>query len=210
MPLSQQDLDVRLQKIGCCTGAQAKQLAQYYMYGSECNEEQLQKLTILNAYLDILTCYKVQTTTDTNWAYQFDLINIKELPIGSVIQIFIGGNLVAQTITRDSNTCEILNALNNALLGNEDVISSLVNCGGSVATITTIVPCSMTPAYARAYYEVEGEVYYYQYPVYIAQEGKCITGDKDNCITEEQIEVILENIAIMCKDCFKPNGFAYY
>lgn len=210
MALSQQDLDVRLQKIGCCAGAQAKLLAQYYMYGSECKEEQLQKLTILNAYLDILSCYKVQATTDTNWVYTIDVTGVKLLPSGSQIDIFIGGELITSYITRTTEYCNEVSALNDAILTNPDVISATGICALSGSTITITVPCDMTPAYVKTYYN-DGDVDYTSYfPVYVQQEGKCITGDEDNCVTEEQVEVILENIAIMCKECFKPNGFAYY
>lgn len=221
MALSQQDLDVRLQKIGCCTGAQAKQLAQYYMYGSECNEEQLQKLTLLNAYLDILSCYKVQATTDTDWVYVFDFSTIKSLPVSipgyiyTELEIFIGGNSMGSVSINSGNTCGILGDLNNQISQNENIISSVLTCGENDIYITTTAKCNMSPAYARAYFTIdfgsELQLYYMIYfPVYVQQKGKCITGDKDNCVTEKQVEVILENIAIMCKDCFKPNGFAYY
>lgn len=210
MALSQQDLDVRLQKIGCCAGAQAKLLAQYYMYGSECKEEQLQKLTILNAYLDILSCYKVQATTDTNWIYVIDLDQIKLLPAGAQIDVFIGGELITSYTTKTTETCNEIGGLNTAILTNSDIISSVNVCNETTKQITVTVPCDMTPAYVKGYYN-DGDVDYTSYfPVYVSQEGKCITGDEDNCVTEEQVEVILENIAIMCKECFKPNGFAYY
>lgn len=210
MALSQQDLDVRLQKIGCCAGAQAKLLAQYYMYGSECKEEQLQKLTILNAYLDILSCYKVQATTATDWVYVVDVDSIKSLPIGAQIDVFIGGELIATYITKTTETCNEIGGLNVAISNNPNVISSIGSCAKSDNTITITVPCNMTPAYVKTYYGADTTDYTSYFPVYVAQEGKCITGDEDNCVTEEQIEVILENIAIMCKECFKPNGFAYY
>lgn len=210
MALSQQDLDVRLQKIGCCTGAQAKQLAQYYMYGSECKEEQLQKLTILNAYLDILSCYKVQATTGTDWIYVVDVDNIKLLPAGAQIDVYIGGELITSYITKTTEACNEINALNNAILSNPSIISSIDVCNETTKEITITVPCNMTPAYVKAYYQLDATEYTIYFPIYVAQEGKCITGDEDNCVTEEQVEVILENIAIMCKECFKPNGFAYY
>lgn len=212
MTLSQQDLNVRLQKTGCCVGQEAKRLAQYYLYGSECAEEQLQKVTILNAYLDILSCYKVQATTATNWEYVFDLYAIKVLPIGSVIDVFIGGELITSYTTQTVEICTELNSLAAVIQANSNVISVTTVCNIEInkAEITVTVPCNMSPAYVKSYYSTADTDVTTYYNVYTKQEGKCITQDEDNCITEEQINKIVENISVMCKDCFKPAGFAYY
>lgn len=239
MSLSQQDLNVRLQKIGCCTGEQAKLAARYYLYGSECAEEQLQKLTLLNAYLDILSCYNVQSTTATNWTYQIDLSSLIEyqntITQDDTFNLYINGELIASyVVSQDGlDICTHVGNITSVLLNSEKVISVDSSCNEIAATINVTVDCSMTNAYFIYSNNVQfaevsvnvnqkinsgveviaqdtkiGSVIYL--PIYVVQQGKCITGDKDNCITEAQLEIILENIAIMCKDCFKPNGFAYY
>ena len=128
MALSQQDLEVRLQKTGCCVGHEAKRLAQYYLYGSECAEEQLQKVTILNAYLDILSCYKVQATTATNWIYVIDLNDITLLGLDSTIEIYIGGELIVEYIIISENICDELDNIVTAIKANSNIIDATFLC----------------------------------------------------------------------------------
>ncbi len=210
MSLSQQDLNVRLQKIGCCTGEQAKLAARYYLYGSECAEEQLQKLTLLNAYLDILSCYNVQSTTNTDWYYEIDFSYLTAINIGDVFKIYINGQLILDYTTTTIDKCSEITSMVNLLLANPDIISVVSYCNISNAGIRIKVGCDMILPYCIRGYGVDDSYKAVYLPIYTLEKGKCITGDADNCITEAQVEVMLENIAIMCKDCFKPNGFGYY
>jgi hypothetical protein len=211
MSLSQQDLNVRLQKIGCCTGEQAKLAARYYLYGSECAEEQLQKLTLLNAYLDILSCYKTQSTTETSWSYVFDLGSIKSVSIGDIFNIYINGEVIVNYVSATENICTVNTDIRTLLQANESISSVTGFCNDSGSQIKIVASCDMILPYITYTHDLGEGLYETEYlPIYTAQEGKCIIGDADNCITEAQVEVMLENIAIMCKDCFKPNGFGYY
>jgi len=216
MNLSQQDLNVRLQKTGCCVGQEAKRLAQYYLYGSECAEEQLQKVTILNAYLDILSCYQVENTTSTNWVYFLDFTDLLDYYFGTTntIKIIIGDQIVLDYVAPVEYTlCGLVTYMCGLIEANPNIISAVPTCDGKNVSMTITAACNMTPASATVYKEYDGypnDSELYNVPTFTVQSGKCPNNGEDNCVTEEQINKIIENISVMCKDCFKPAGFAYY
>ena len=57
--ISQQDLDVRMQLTGCKFGQLTNEFADNLKYGRKCIVENQRNLVLLNAYLELLECYKV-------------------------------------------------------------------------------------------------------------------------------------------------------
>lgn len=206
MALNQTDLDVRIQQAVCCAGKEAKKLSQFYMYGSDCKEEQLDKLTLLNAYIDILRCYNVQADDDTDWEYYIVYEMADGVSVGDVFEIFAGGSLLLSYTAASTNVCTVFNAIAAALTLITGV-SGRATCGETLSRIVITVPCEDAPVFVKITRIDNTEVYI---PLQVSVEGKCETGDSDNCVTEEQIETIVENIAKMCKICFQAPGFAYY
>jgi hypothetical protein len=61
--ISQQDLDVRMQLTGCKFGQLTNEFADNLKYGRKCIVENQRNLVLLNAYLELLECYKVASGT---------------------------------------------------------------------------------------------------------------------------------------------------
>lgn len=215
MALSQQDIDVRLQQLGCCIGAEAKKLANYYMYGSECKEEQLQKLTLLNAYADMLSCYSVQATANTDNIFLVSFTDVYKTNFlaGNIVHFYLGdGEVYTYTVT-GGVACTEINDIANGItnlpdLG--DIIEVSAACNGSKAEVFIETTCGAKDLQVIMTQVIDEVTYETIIPVQLYQEGKCETTDDDNCITEDQVNTIVENIAKTCKKCFKSEGFAYY
>jgi hypothetical protein len=207
MALSQTDLDVRLQQLGCCIGKEAKKLQQYYAWGSDCVEEQLNKVLLLEAYAEILKCYKVQATSETRWTYVATFDTKDSMSVGDTIEIFGNGLLLLEYTVASTTECTVVTALSNLLAEVSGIGISRPSCGASQITMTFDADCEITPVFIK-YTTQEGDISYI--PVSVYEEGECESGDDDNCITEDQLNVILENISRLCKVCFQPEGFAYY
>ncbi len=215
MAINSTDLQVYLQNLGCCAGLEAKKLANYYMYGSECKEEQLQKLTLLNAYTDMLRCYSVQSTEATNNIFLVSFTDVYKVNFlaGNIVHFYLGDEEVYTYTVTGGVACTEINTMISDLLNLADpgdIVNVEGTCTGSRAEIFIETTCAAKDLQVVMSQLIDEEAYLTIIPVQLYQEGKCETDDDDNCITEDQVETIIENIAKFCKKCFKAPGFAYY
>ena len=213
---SKQDIEVRLQLSTCCAGRKASKLAKQLLHGSDCLEQSFREFSLLSNYIEILKCYK--TPLDAIPAYinynangwsggtNFNLIFTFNFLIGVSNQVVVTGQtsidgaltaMAAAINTANGETIAEYDEEHNILtieyptagiIGNGKLLSAITASGVGVPTITPT-----TATFAGGVAEVTAE-----------------DVEDLNCVTEDQLQIIFENISKICNICFKPLGFTYY
>jgi len=197
--ISQQDLDVRMQLTGCKFGQLTNEFADNLKYGRKCIVENQRNLVLLNAYLELLECYKVA------------LIIEEQLSTGSItlsyntgtISISIGGVLITppMPIINSGEIDDIVSLFNDS---QSEIIASSNN-GNSQFTLNFSGPC--TDSTINILYEnIKDST---TYPVEVIGGVCASTTEYKNCITEEQLALMLDKISKLINICFQPYDFTY-
>lgn len=197
--ISQQDLDVRLQLTGCKFSQLTNEFADNLKYGRKCIVENQRNLVLLNAYLELLECYKVK------------LIIEEQLSTGS-----ISFNFAAASISILINEVEITPLLmiedyydveyivSQFNLNQSEIVASSNN-GNSDFTLNFTGPC--TNSVIDILYDDGKESTTYTVDV---KGGVCAsTTVYKNCITEEELALMLDKISKLINICFQPYDFTY-
>ena len=101
--INQQDLNVRLQLAGCKFSDLAQRFNKDLLYGRKCVTENRTDLMLLNVYLEILECYKL----DKPEVESVGSFQITTLSIGYTLEIFVNGvsiTGVQTSVTTNRNT----------------------------------------------------------------------------------------------------------
>ena len=197
--ISQQDLDVRMQLTGCKFGQLTNEFADNLKYGRKCIVENQRNLVLLNAYLELLECYKVA------------LIIKEQLSTGS-----ISFNFAAASISILINEVEITPLLmiedyydveyivSQFNLNQSEIVASSNNGSGDF-TLNFTGQC--TDSVINILYNDDKESATYTVNV---TGGVCAsTTVYKNCITEEQLALMLDKISKLINICFQPYDFTY-
>lgn len=197
--ISQQDLDVRMQLTGCKFSQLTNEFADNLKYGRKCIVENQRNLVLLNAYLELLECYKVA------------LIIKEQLSTGS-----ISFNFAAASISILINEVEITPLLmiedyydveyivSQFNLNQSEIVASSDN-GNSDFTLNFTGPC--TNSVIDILYDDGKESATYTVNV---TDGVCAsTTVYKNCITEEELALMLDKISKLINICFQPYDFTY-
>ena len=197
--ISQQDLDVRMQLTGCKFGQLTNEFADNLKYGRKCIVENQRNLVLLNAYLELLECYKVASIIE------------EQLSTGS-----ISFNFAAASISILINEVEITPLLmiedyydveyivSQFNLNQSEIVASSNN-GNSDFTLNFTGPC--TNSVIDILYDDGEESTTYTVNV---TGGVCAsTTIYKNCITEEQLALMLDKISKLINICFQPYDFTY-
>ena len=197
--ISQQDLDVRMQLTGCKFGQLTNEFADNLKYGRKCIVENQRNLVLLNAYLELLECYKVASIIE------------EQLSTGS-----ISFNFAAASISILINEVEITPLLmiedyydveyivSQFNLNQSEIVASSNN-GNSDFTLNFTGPC--TNSVIDILYDDGEESTTYTVNV---TGGVCAsTTVYKNCITEEQLALMLDKISKLINICFQPYDFTY-
>lgn len=198
--ISQQDLDVRLQLTGCKFGQLTNEFADNLKYGRKCIIENQRNLVLLNAYLELLECYKVALIIEeqpSTGAITFDYNLV------ATISISIDGALITPPMPTNNSAKvdDIVNLFNDS---QSEIIASSNN-GNNNFTLNFTGPC--TNAVVDVLYTTAKDSI--NYPVAV-EGGVCAsTTVYKNCITEEQLALMLDKISKLINICFQPYDFTY-
>ena len=197
--ISQQDLDVRMQLTGCKFGQLTNEFADNLKYGRKCIVENQRNLVLLNAYLELLECYKVASIIE------------EQLSTGS-----ISFNFAAASISILINEVEITPLLmiedyydveyivSQFNLNQSEIVASSNNGSGDF-TLNFTGQC--TDSVINILYNDDKESATYTVNV---TGGVCAsTTVYKNCITEEQLALMLDKISKLINICFQPYDFTY-
>lgn len=186
MAISQQSLDVRLQKLICCIGDLAGQIADSLAIGG-CYTEKLQKLKILNGYLEALKCYSIEDE-DINATGTLTLTGVASSDLS--IEVLVNGISISGIYNTTSTVVGTQASLLTAAINSyQSAYTAVHTIGTGIITITGI--CSDDPLTVDA---DEG--------ITITATG--LTGGhcSTNCLTEEQVLEMFERVSKYCNICF--------
>ena len=205
MSISQQDLTVRLQLASCAYSELANSFANNLKYGRKCAIDNEKTLLLLNAYIELIECYKLDSVEVKSIGYY----NIETVFVSlfDTYEAYIDGVLMAGP----------LSILDYTELGvfidtfNEN--ASIYSPGYSVAYVPSALkmielafsgPCSGGSVTMVHNLESGSET-----TVVELTGGVCKGVKYNNCISEKQLLSIFDRISKITGVCFQPLGFTY-
>ncbi len=185
--ISQNSLDIRLQKLICCIGTLGGKIADNLSIGS-CYTEKLEKLKILIGYLEALECYSI-SDEDILATGTIKLISIPTS--GVEINILVNGISISGIFT---TTATGINSQSNALVNQinsyQSTYVATYTLGSQTITLTGLCTndtISLTTSDEKLTYTVIG-----------FSGGYCSI----NCLTEDQVLEMFERVSKYCEICF--------
>jgi len=198
--ISQQDLDVRMQLTGCKFGQLTNEFADNLKYGRKCIVENQRNLVLLNAYLELLECYKVALIIEEQLSTGSITLSYD---ISATISISIGDLLITSPMPIDNS--EEINDIVNLFNTNQSEIVVSSDNENNYFTLNFSGPC--TDSVIDILYSDGEESTTYTVNV---EGGICASvTEYKNCITEEQIALMLDKISKLINICFQPYDFTY-
>jgi hypothetical protein len=198
--ISQQDLDVRMQLTGCKFGQLTNEFADNLKYGRKCIVENQRNLVLLNAYLELLECYKVALIIEEQLSTGSITLSYD---ISATISISIGDLLITSPMPIDNS--EEINDIVNLFNTNQSEIVVSSDNENNDFTLNFTGPC--TNSVIDILYDDGKESTTYTVNV---EGGVCAsTTVYKNCITEEQLALMLDKISKLINICFQPYDFTY-
>ena len=198
--ISQQDLDVRMQLTGCKFSQLTNEFADNLKYGRKCIVENQRNLVLLNAYLELLECYKVALIIEEQLSTGSKTLSYD---ISATISLSIGDLLITSPMPID-NSEEIDDIVNLFNTNQSEIVASSDN-GNNDFTLNFTGPCTNS-VIDILYDDGKGST---TYPVELIG-GVCgSTTIYNNCITEEELALMLDKISKLINICFQPYDFTY-
>ena len=199
--ISQQDLDVRMQLTGCKFGQLTNEFADNLKYGRKCIVENQRNLVLLNAYLELLECYKVALIIEEQLSSG---LSIKfSYNLGGIISISIGGVLITPPMPIESE--EEVNFIVDLFNSSQSEVVVVQIEGGTSFQLSFTGPC--TNSIVDILYTDKRTST--TYPVEVIGGVCASTTIYNNCITEEQLALMLDKISKLINICFQPYDFTY-
>lgn len=198
--ISQQDLDVRMQLTGCKFGQLTNEFADNLKYGRKCIVENQRNLVLLNAYLELLECYKVALIIEEQLSTGSITLSYD---ISATISLSIGDLLITSPMPIDNS--EEIDDIVNLFNTNQSEIVASSNNGNNDFKLNFTGPC--TNSVIDILYADGKESTTYTVDV---KGGVCAsTTVYKNCITEEELALMLDKISKLINICFQPYDFTY-
>lgn len=208
--LTQQDLNVRLQLTSCAYSNLANSFANNLKYGRKCAVDNEKTLLLLNAYIELIECYKLdEETIPSDTTASFNIADyFGDFVALSTVQFIFDGVVVgdAYPVVTEFDLIYIVDQLN---LLQSDYVVALTGSGIFKPTIFTFTgSCSTTiPISVELFYGERSELL----PLTLTL-GECASGGikkYNNCISEKQLLTIFDKISKITKICFPPITIIY-
>lgn len=190
MAITQDSINIRLQKLICCIGTLGGEIQGMIAVGNECYKEKLKHLKILVGYLDALKCYNV--TEETNAVATFTFLGDPGSGTGS-IEFFVNGVSISgiynvTTGTLLQNNQWLADQINNYSTDYiAEVVDGIINITGDCHNHTLDFTDTNRTGWGTMSTNFTG--------------GNCI----DNCLTETQVLAMFDKVSEYCDICF-PNA----
>lgn len=198
MNLTNTDLIVRLQLLGCKYSELTNLFVNNLKYGKDCIEKNQTDLLLLNSYIELLESYRNLDMKGLIWR-DYNLA-----PINTQVQFFtndvaMSSNIVLSGVTVEEQLIEITQSINNY---STDYFSyyMLASSKREMDTLFINTPCSNPNITVLLNGITKVNLKYSKY-------GKC--SPYNNCINEEQLQEILDKVSKLTNLCFQPIGFNY-
>ena len=194
--LNQTDLDVRLQTLNCCIATLSNELLNKIKIGSSDVHCKLLQLQVLQKMLKYIKCYRVEDAEVlATGAIEVDVINI-----GDTAQFFINGIAITPILTANStNITTVMTGIKNAINTYSDYTAVFpgVQRAGAVEVTGTCTNETITMEFTG---NPDSEIL-----LNGLSGGICSL----NCLTEVQVQAMLDYMATTCKSCFQHIGYDY-
>lgn len=192
--LTQENLDIRLQRLICCIGTLGGEIQGMIAVGNDCYKEKLAKLKILIGYLRALECYSIEDEE----VLSTGILSAVRVAINNSVEIFANGISISGLYTATTgNLNQELYKLALAINAYQNSYVATFNGIGS-GTITITGLCSNPPL------TVEADVAFPLQAIGMSG-GICTT----NCLTEEQILKMFDRVSEYCDICFPGADYTY-
>jgi hypothetical protein len=189
-----------MQLTGCKFGQLTNEFADNLKYGRKCIVENQRNLVLLNAYLELLECYKVALIIEEQLSTGSKTLSYD---ISATISLSIGDLLITSPMPID-NSEEIDDIVNLFNTNQSEIVASSDN-GNNDFTLNFTGPC--TNSVIDILYDDGKESTTYTVDV---KGGVCAsTTVYNNCITEEELALMLDKISKLINICFQPYDFTY-
>lgn len=203
-----------VQKAICCSGTKGKQVADMLLSGDKCADKELQKLILLNSYIESLGCYRAPLETTTYTVVVGESIWEVTVPCATWDTVLAAGTSAILTIDGTPTT---FNGDDATTLG-DGIITLLQNAAAtiSVYSVGACVSGNLT-ILLTALCDTESIVFSYQTPeittsfnAVLTTAGNCAgntlesttaTTTYTNCLTEDQADDIATQISKICDLC---------
>lgn len=199
--INQQDLNVRLQLAGCKYSDLAQRFNKDLLYGRKCVTENRTDLMLLNVYLEMLECYKV----DIPEVESVSVFQITTLTVGFTLEILVNGEvLIPEYTSPTTNRNLTMSLMVDYINANQSVYTASLDTTNDLYKVVLTGPCTGgTVTYKTS--AAKGE---------IVLSTEDLTGGVcevtyDNCLTEDELLVVFDKISDLTSLCFKPLGFTY-
>lgn len=185
--ITQDSLNIRLQKLICCIGTLGGEIQGMIAVGNDCYKEKLEKLKILVGYLNALECYSLdEPTLATGYIQLFGSFTGGSVDV-SVNNISISG---IYDMTNSSAAVEMtqlaaqINDYQSTYVAEYDVDTNRINITGTCNDQDLSVEEIDKTAWGSGAVGLTG--------------GICV----DNCLTEEQVLAMFDRVSKYCDICF--------
>lgn len=188
---NQENYNIRLQKLICCIGNIGGEIQSMIAVGNDCYKEKLEKLKILQGYLEVLECYSLEEETLST-----AIIDISEISgADETIEIFVNGISISGEYITTSSDHDIEEEGLVSQINNYQSVYVAVRAN-SIITITGT--CSNNILTALTSNGVELDITNFS-------GGNCV----DNCVTEDQVLSMFDRVSTYCDICFPNPEYIY-
>lgn len=210
-----------IQKAICCSGNKAKEVADLYLSGNKCANEEFKKLFLLLSYTETLGCYQAPLeVTEYATTATTPVLTILTVIVPCAIWDSIPNSSSSVGVTvngvETSALCSGVTTFGNSFLSVLDDLSighSVSICSGGNYTITITALCNTTSLTLTTYLSsgaLPPILIATAYIGVVTVAGSCLTyiltptttiTEYTNCLTEDEADSLANNIALLCNLC---------
>lgn len=198
--MNQTDLNVRLQLTGCKYGELINSYITDLKYGRKCKSTDLHDLMLLNAYIELMECYKLKPADIVSTGS----INVTYFNKGTGLSVTVGEVNISSGVTVGANNANEFSAtLVDDINSFQDIYIATLDTSGELYVINITGPCDAGSL--NALQTGGGPI---DFTISGMAGGVCGI-EYNNCITEDELQTMIDNISTLTNICFQPEGFTY-
>lgn len=206
MTFTEDDIEVRLANAKCCAGNLAYKTANAFKYGLSTSKCLLKQLELLEIYIEALCKYQALINEETVSTGTIIITG----GTGSTVRGKINGVIISEYTAIDVDPKITASNLNDGINSFEQT-TGLPTYTSTVQDVTLTISASRGTGsepngYQTTLEPTAGTVIYTTTDF---SEGENEVTEKDNCITEEEMQDLFEQINIICKSCSASPNTTY-
>ncbi len=196
--MTTENINIILTNAVCCISEQAVKVSKLLSIGDKCAESEVNKLKLLNDYVETLRCYNndpinSKFTVRMLYSDYQSFFEAMSNPL-RIYQVQVNSTIYTMQGDASKTKFEIL----------EEIINTIPNV---YSFYNMLEPATKTVRYIKIYIEASCEVYYVNFNTTVSEDdflftlttpGNC---EITNCLSEEEIQTIINKIMTTCDIC---------